>query len=103
MTSGKPFRKRAVRVHLREAQVGQRRNLESPHDLVATHSTRAEFFQESDGFSGCHSGDDAQRPRMVTREKNSQPERASACDRATNSGMVDRWLCSSQSICYMPD
>ena len=42
---GKTLPQRPVRVHLRETQIGQRRNLESPHDLGATHSARAEFLQ----------------------------------------------------------
>ena len=50
----KTFAQRAVRIYLRKANVGQRGGLESPQDLVAAHTTGAEFFQQLNGLGRCH-------------------------------------------------
>ena len=51
---GETFAERAVCVHLREAEVGHRRGLERPQNLVAAHAARAELFEQLDGFGSCH-------------------------------------------------
>ena len=51
---GKPSAQRAVRIHLREAQVRHRRRLESAQHLVAADSARPELLQELDCFRRGH-------------------------------------------------
>jgi len=80
---GKPFAQRAVRVHLRKAEVGHRRGLECPQNPVTTHAAGAEFFQQLNGF-GCR-----QPPKgihldaLVTRE---------------NSRFTNEWRTARQSL-----
>ena len=52
---GKTLAERAVRVHLREAEVGHGRGLKRAQNLVAAHSARAEFFQQLNRFGNGHS------------------------------------------------
>ena len=55
---GKAFSQRAVGVHLREAEVGDRRGLKSPQQFVPADFAGPKFFQQLDGFRRSH------RPRM---------------------------------------
>ena len=65
---GKIFAQRAVRVHLRKAEVGHRRGLEGAQDLVAAHAAGAELFQQAGGFGSCHALTMPQESALVTRE-----------------------------------
>ena len=60
---------RAVRVHLREAEVRHGRGLKGAQDLVAAHAAGAKFFQELDGFRRCHGARMAENGGVVTQEK----------------------------------
>ena len=54
MTSGKPLRKRAVRVHLRKAEVGHGRGLKRPQDFFARDFSGAKLLQQFACFGGSH-------------------------------------------------
>ena len=51
---GKTLAERAVGVHLRETEVGYRRSLERPQDLVPAHPARAELFQQLNRLGNSH-------------------------------------------------
>src|SRR6185437_179972 len=65
---GKPFAQCAMRIHLREPDVRNRRRLERFQHLVTPHAARAEFFQELSRFSNCHAPTVPQKPPPVTNE-----------------------------------
>ena len=51
---GKTLAEGAVRVHLRKAEVGDRRGLERPQDLVPAHFAGAELFQQLNRLGNSH-------------------------------------------------
>ena len=51
---GKIFPQRAVRVHLRETEVGHRRGLEGAENLCARDFPGAKLVQQAGGFGSCH-------------------------------------------------
>ena len=53
---GKTFAQSAMHVHLREAEVGDRRGLEGAQNLVAADAAGAKLFEESDSFRRGHGG-----------------------------------------------
>ena len=69
----KTLAQRAVRVHLREAEVGEGRGLEGAQHLVPAGFAGAKFLQQSNCFNGSHGMKIAQKPRAVTPENNLNP------------------------------
>ena len=65
---GKTLAQRAVRVHLREAEVGEGRGLEGAQHLVPVGFASAKFLQQTNCFNGSHGMKIPQKPRAVTPE-----------------------------------
>ena len=65
---GKTLAERAVRVHLRETEVGDGRGLKCAQDFFARNCSSAELFQQADGFSNGHAMTMPQECAPVTRE-----------------------------------
>ena len=70
---GKTLAQRAMRIHLREPDIRNRRRLERFQYLVTPHAARAEFFQELSRFSNCHAPTVPQKPPTVTNEVGFEP------------------------------
>ena len=65
---GKAFAKRAVGVHLRETEIGDRRSLEGVEHVVAADTAGTELFQQLDGFGFGHVIKMAENRGWVTRK-----------------------------------
>lgn len=64
----KAFTQGAMRVHLRETNIGDWRGLKGLKDFVAAHPAGAEFLQELNRFGRCHARTMPQKPPLVTPE-----------------------------------
>jgi len=65
---GEIFPQRAVRVHLREAEIGGRRGLEGAQDFFAWDFSGAEKFEQLGGLGCCHGRKLHHEPATVTWE-----------------------------------
>jgi len=70
---GEILAERAVRVHLREAEVGHRRGLKRVQHLLHRNFSGAKLLQQLRGFGRCHRGTMPHESPAVTRENRGSP------------------------------